>query len=259
MLFRSAIDLHAALIKRRADLDTADQIEMVAAFDWSPVNQALTDQSQTLGTEEKSLNELLQDGKRQQMEVRVRKLKGIQWLAQNKQSVLAERDRLIDVDQYGKATKLAATNTLTTKNNELAKSELDAGYQTRFAAELKLLGGSRLPVAPQSKTMGKGRTTFGLTLIGAKGSRPPEQILSEGETRIVALAAFFADITGSNQVAPFIFDDPISSLDQDFEERVVARLVNLAQTRQVIIFTHRLSLVTLLDAAVKKVDRKSVV
>lgn len=87
----------------------------------------------------------------------------------------------------------------------------------------------------------------------AKGNRPPEQILSEGETRIVALAAFLADITGSNQVAPFIFDDPISSLDQDFEERVVARLVELAQTRQVIIFTHRLSLVALLDAAIKKV------
>lgn len=248
-----AIDLHAALVKRRADLDTANQIEKVSAFDWSPVNQALTEQSLTLGTEEISLNVLLQDGKRQQMEERVRKLKGIQWLAQNKQSVLTELNRLIAVDQYGKATKLTATNTLTTKNNELAKSELDAGYQTRFTAELKLLGGSRLPVAPISKTMGKGRTTFGLTLVGAKGSRPPEQILSEGEARIVALAAFFADITGSNQVAPFIFDDPISSLDQDFEERVVARLVNLAQTRQVIIFTHRLSLITLLDAAVKKV------
>jgi energy-coupling factor transporter ATP-binding protein EcfA2 len=109
-----------------------------------------------------------------------------------------------------------------------------------------------LPVAPYSKTAGKGRTTFGLTLIGAKGTRPPEDILSEGETRIVALAAFLADITGSNQVAPFIFDDPISSLDQDFEERVVARLVDLAHTRQVIIFTHRMSLVTLLEAQLRK-------
>jgi hypothetical protein len=53
-------------------------------------------------------------------------------------------------------------------------------------------------------------------------------------------------------VAPFIFDDPISSLDQDFEEAVVSRLVSLARTRQVIIFTHRLSLVTLLESAVKK-------
>ena len=77
-------------------------------------------------------------------------------------------------------------------------------------------------------------------------------MLSEGETRIVSLAAFLADTTGSNQLAPFIFDDPISSLDQDFEERVVARLVDLAKTRQVIIFTHRLSLISLIEAVIKK-------
>lgn len=250
---QQAIDLHKTLLKRRADLETAEQIENVAVFDWSPIEQALAELARQLGEEEKSLIELSQDGKRQQMEAQLRKLKALQWLSQNKPAILAERDRLLTVDQYGKAIRLAATNTLTTKNNELAKSEVETGYQTRFAAELKLLGGSRLPVAPQSKTVGKGRTTFGLTLVGAKGTRPPEQILSEGETRIVALAAFLADITGSNQIAPFIFDDPISSLDQDFEERVVARLVDLAQTRQVIIFTHRLSLVTLLESAVKKV------
>ncbi|AGL84185.1 AAA family ATPase [Pseudomonas protegens] len=250
---QQAIDLHKTLVKRRSDLETAEQIENVAVFEWSPVDQALTDLTEQLGGEEKSLTELSQDGKRQQMEAQLRKLKALQWLSQNKPAILTERDRLLAVDQYGKAIRLTATNALTIKNNELAKSEVEAGYQTRFAAELKLLGGSRLPVAPQSKTVGKGRTTFGLTLVGAKGARPPEQILSEGETRIVALAAFLADITGSNQVAPFIFDDPISSLDQDFEERVVARLVDLAQTRQVIIFTHRLSLVTLLESAVKKV------
>ena len=250
---QQAVDLHKTLVKRRSDLETAEQMENVALFDWSLVDQALAEVTEQLGGEEKSLTELSQDGKRQQMEAQLRKLKALQWLSQNKPAVLAERDRLLAVDQFGKAIRLAATNTLTIKNNELAKSEVEAGYQTRFAAELRLLGGSRLPVAPQSKTVGKGRTTFGLTLVGAKGTRPPEQILSEGETRIVALAAFLADITGSNQVAPFIFDDPISSLDQDFEERVVARLVDLAQTRQVIIFTHRLSLVTLLESAVKKV------
>ena len=66
------------------------------------------------------------------------------------------------------------------------------------------------------------------------------------------MAAFLADTTGSNQLAPFIFDDPISSLDQDFEERVVARLIELSNTRQVIIFTHRLSLIALVEAAIKK-------
>jgi ABC-type Mn2+/Zn2+ transport system ATPase subunit len=63
-------------------------------------------------------------------------------------------------------------------------------------------------------------------------------VLSEGEYRIVSLAAFLADVGGKDFSAPFVFDDPISSLDQDFEEAVVQRLVELSQERQVIIFTH---------------------
>lgn len=85
------------------------------------------------------------------------------------------------------------------------------------------MGGNRLPVKPESKKQGKGKITFGLTLQGNNATIPAERILSEGETRIVALAAFLADITGSGQNSPFIFDDPISSLDQSFEERVVMR------------------------------------
>lgn len=49
------------------------------------------------------------------------------------------------------------------------------------------------------------------------------------------------------QNTPFIFDDPISSLDQDYEVAVIKRLVQLTATRQVIVFTHRLSLLALIQ------------
>jgi len=71
--------------------------------------------------------------------------------------------------------------------------------------------------------------------------------LSEGEQRVVSLAAFLADSEGGGATAPFIFDDPISSLDQDYEEATVKRLVTLAKKRQVIVFTHRISLLTFLE------------
>lgn len=221
-------------------------------FDWSSINEATKTKSANLLEEEASLSALLKDEHRQAMQSRVQQLQAKQWLSQNKASINAERARLITVAAIDKASRSAATNTLTTKKNELAKTELDAGYQTRFLQELKLLGGHRLPIAPQSKSGGKGKITFGLNLVGANGSHGLDYILSEGETRIAALAAFLADTTGSNQLAPFIFDDPISSLDQDFEEKVVERLVSLSQTRQVIIFTHRLSLVALVDAVTEK-------
>ena len=67
-------------------------------------------------------------------------------------------------------------------------------------------------------------------------------VLSEGEQRIVSLAAFLADVGSKPNSAPFIFDDPISSLDQTYEEHTAKRLVSLSENRQVIVFTHRLSL-----------------
>lgn len=224
-------------------------------FNWSKINEAMKKKYATLATEEASLVALQKDEHRQAMQLRVLTLQAKQWLSQNKSSIVAEKSRLAAVASLDKASRLAATNSLTAKKNELAKTELDAGYQTRFVNELKLLGGHRIPVSPQSKSGGKGKITFGLNLVGAHANYGPELILSEGETRIAALAAFLADTTGSNQLAPFIFDDPISSLDQDFEEKVVERLVHLSHTRQVIIFTHRLSLVSLVDSVTDKLSK----
>ena len=53
--------------------------------------------------------------------------------------------------------------------------------------------------------------------------------------------------------APFIFDDPISSLDHDFEWSVATRLAELAKTRQVLVFTHRLSLYGAMEDVAKKI------
>lgn len=243
---------YASLKSRRAHFVECAAVGDISAFDWAPIDQALEKRAANLLAEKTSLTQLQQDGRRQLVEKRVKQLKALQWLSQNKPAILAERERLVAVALLDKATKLTATNSLTTKRTELGRTELDAGYQARFDAELKFLGGRRLPVVPQSRPQGKGVITFGLSLVGARAGFTPDVILSEGETRIVALAAFLADTTGSNQLAPFIFDDPISSLDQDFEERVVTRLVELAKIRQVIIFTHRLSLIALVEAVIKK-------
>ncbi|AHZ71682.1 hypothetical protein OU5_4603 [Pseudomonas mandelii JR-1] len=243
---------YESLKSRRAQFMECAAVGDISVFDWAPIDQALEKRAADLLAEKTSLAQLQQDGQRQQVEKRVKQLKALQWLSQNKAAILAERERLVAVDLLDRATKLTATNSLTTKRTELGRTELDAGYQARFDEELKSLGGRRLPVVPQSRAQGKGVITFGLALVGARAGFTPDVVLSEGETRIVALAAFLADTTGSNQLAPFIFDDPISSLDQDFEERVVTRLVELAKTRQVIIFTHRLSLIALVEAVIKK-------
>lgn len=247
-----AIVSYGQLKARSEYIGLGQPIADVQAFDWTRIHAAIKTKSEALVEEEQNLSALQKDEHRQKMQHRVLQLQMKQWLSQNKASILAEKVRLTSVAELEKAKSSASTSQLTIKKTDLGKTELDAGYQARFIDELRLLGGKRIPVASQSKSGGKGKITFGLNLVGAHGTHGPEFILSEGETRIASLAAFLADTTGSNQLAPFIFDDPISSLDQDFEEKVVERLVTLAATRQVIIFTHRLSLVALVEAVTDK-------
>jgi len=100
-----------------------------------------------------------------------------------------------------------------------------------------------------------GRVYHQIALRNAVRRVKTSDILSEGEFRIVSLAAFLADTEGRGAKTPFIFDDPISSLDQVYEEATAQRLVMLSKTRQVIVFTHRLSLLGLLDKVRRKGNR----
>ncbi|MEX0634925.1 AAA family ATPase [Serratia ureilytica] len=94
-----------------------------------------------------------------------------------------------------------------------------------------------------------------LRLKGVQNDKP-QNILSEGERRIISLAAFLADVSDKPGAAPFVFDDPISSLDNDFEWHVACRLVELAKSRQVLVLTHRLSLYGALEDVAKKLEKR---
>ena len=207
--------------------------------------------------EQKTLNELKNDEKRKELEARLTELQCMKWLSENKQSITDEVLRRKKLKAIDAALALTKTNTLTTKVNELSDLEMAKEYQDRFLAELEQLGGKKIPISTSSKKQGKGKVSIGLAIKSGISTADAKRVLSEGESRIVALAAFLADIAGSGEPTPFIFDDPISSLDQTYEEAVVHRLVELSKTRQVIIFTHRLSMITLLEDAVEKVEKQA--
>lgn len=172
------------------------------------------------------------------------------WCSEQKEAILAEVARLKKIEQYDKWISDISTNALTRKANEVSEKTVTEEYIRRFNEELRRLGAHNIKIELVSEG-GKGTVKHSMVITGANGVRPHE-ILSEGEFRIVALAAFMADVTGGNNCNPFIFDDPISSLDQLFEERVIDRLVELSRERQVIVFTHRLSLLGLLSEKCKE-------
>lgn len=246
---------YESMLSRKQNAQTADCLSQLVTIDWTQIENALKTTEHILSAEATALRELQLEGKREKLEFNLKELKAKEWLAQQKSAVEVEVKRLMAVKQIESAESIAKTNSLTTKKNELALEELAQGYKERFEKELLVLGGKRIPVEPLPIPEGKGKVNFELILKGAKQKVSTHSVLSEGENRIVALSAFLADITSSTLPTPFVFDDPISSLDQDFEERVVARLIELAKTRQVIVFTHRLSLVTLLEEAVDRITK----
>lgn len=213
-------------------------------------------------TEERDALAVLLDPKgRAEKEAHLRELRAREWLAGQRDAVWADVVRLKRLATVEAAVRSTSTSQLTSKSNEIGQLELAQGYCDRFNAELQGLGGKLLPVRMAYRAVGKGAFTFYIELEGATGGMKSREVLSEGEQRIVALAAFLADATGLERGMPVIFDDPISSLDQRYEESVAKRLVDLAEHRQVIVFTHRLSLMVLLQNAAEqraKLDLPSV-
>lgn len=184
-------------------------------------------------------------------------LEAQQWVAQQADAVHKEIDRLKSVKAYEDWKTFASSRKVSMKAGEVAEQVITQAYVARFNQELQLLGATRLQVEVVKTRTDRGRVLHQLRLKGATdGQVVPDAVLSDGERRIIALAAFLADVTNKPHSAPFIFDDPISSLDHDFEWAVATRLAALAHTRQVLVFTHRLSLYGAMEDVARKIGEK---
>jgi energy-coupling factor transporter ATP-binding protein EcfA2 len=176
------------------------------------------------------------------------------WFSEQKENILKEISRLKKVSDFDNWISQCNSRSITTKASQISETAITEEYVKRFNSELLALSAKKIKVELVKQRATKGTVTHSLKLKGINGYKPSD-ILSEGEHRIIALASFLADVTGGNNNNPFVFDDPISSLDQQFEEKTVDRLIELSKTRQVIVFTHRLSLLGQLN---DKSDSKSI-
>nr|AXV46580.1 hypothetical protein pA58H2_p34 [Arthrobacter sp.] len=100
---------------------------------------------------------------------------------------------------------------------------------------------ARLKVGLTGSAVNKGVSKIAFTITGAATKTHAEKVLSEGELRAVSISAFLADVSSSGDGSAIIFDDPMNSLDQEYQIRVAKRLAKEARQRQVIVFTHSTS------------------
>ncbi len=196
-----------------------------------------------LDAEIKALQEIAID--RDKQVARRNNLLATQWSIAN----LPLKEQLIKMKAICSKCK---TNALTSLKNDLSKLLITNAYIERFQNEMHLLDANgKIKVELVATAPKRGKTYHQVVLRGAcaAGKHKNSEILSEGEFRVVSLASFLADLSSWNRTLPFVFDDPITSLDQKYEAKVASRLVQLSLERQVIVFTHRLAFAQLLDAA----------
>jgi hypothetical protein len=189
---------------------------------------------------------------RPKLEQRSRELKAREWLNQQRQTINKEIVRLTAIKQLKGALDLTNTTALSRRKSSLADELITNAYIQRFHDELIGLKAKHISVDLEKTRTEVGRVYHRIFLKNANVDVGTMEILSEGEFRIVSLAAFLADTEGRGSKTTFIFDDPISSLDHVYEEVTAQRLVRLSKTRQVIVFTHRLSLVGYLTKYAEK-------
>lgn len=168
------------------------------------------------------------------------------WISQQALAIEAEIARLKQWKDFDSWKSVTNSGPVSIKAGKLAEKLITKAYVSRFNRELQALGAKRLKVELVKTRTDHGTALHRLQLVGAKQPVGAELVLSEGERRVASLAAFLADVADKPIAAPFLFDDPISSLDQVWEERAAARLRQLSESRQVVVFTHRLSMVGLL-------------
>jgi hypothetical protein len=160
-------------------------------------------------------------------------------LKDSSQVILNEIERKRRLAAYAQALNDTATLAITRKSTELTKELVTENLRNTFKTELTRIEFNHLAVEVQVAGGTKGSLFHKLAFTNAPNASVPD-VLSEGESRTLSLAAFLAELSTANVRSAIIFDDPVSSLDHLWRERIARRLAGEAKERQVIVFTHDL-------------------
>ncbi len=160
--------------------------------------------------------------------------------------------RLKSIHFLGECLADTTTNAITKLGNDIADSVITPKLRDRFQEEIVKLASEKVRVEIVRSGGKYGAPQYQVRLF-AKPDAKVKDILSEGERTCVALAAFLTEVVTATHRSAFVFDDPVSSLDHRWRKQVAKRLVEEAEHRQIVVFTHDLVFVNdLYDLAYQK-------
>jgi len=139
------------------------------------------------------------------------------------------------------------TRTVTLHSNDLATRYISQNLKQNFKAELTKLGFKNIKIETETKGQrGKQYHYLRLDEQNTNGIALKD-ILSEGEHRCISLATFLSELSISEHKSAIIFDDPVSSLDHKWRNKISKRITEESLERQVIIFTHDITFLLMIQ------------
>ena len=237
-ILRRHYDVHVGRIPAMGKTWPSDEIR--AHID------ALSNRASGLLAEEESIE-------RKRMRQECYELGDRQWLSGVQADVIAEIERRKKKAVLKASANNTTTNQITIKSSEIAERLVTNALRARFSKEIERLGVAGLAIELRKEKARYGVPQFRVRLI-RKPSVAVGDILSEGEHRCVALAAFLAELAVADGLSAIVFDDPVSSLDHMNREAVAKRLAEEGRYRQTIVFTHDIAFLFLLDQACRSKD-----
>lgn len=144
----------------------------------------------------------------------------------------------IELETLGLASiKTGVTNYLSANRDGQLIQKFNDNLEENFDFFRNKLSGFKV----EKKKASKGSLTVALIPerpIKAQGL-DLNSILSQGEQRVIALCVFYAEVCLSDDLTPVVFDDPASSLDNDYKRLIALFLEKISRDgRQVIVFSH---------------------
>ncbi|MCC6968967.1 MAG: AAA family ATPase [Phycisphaerales bacterium] len=222
-----------------------NELQNVRALQASP-SSSLATISQRITERMRQLADPAASSARKKLERELHELEDRVWLGSVLDVVRSEIARLGKLEKVRAAIRDTNTDPITRRATLLAKVLVTDRLRDAFADEANKLGLGYLRAEMKQLGGDIGDPKFGIRLIRSPNAKIG-QVFSEGEHRCIALAAFLAELATADEPSGLVFDDPISSLDHNHREDVAKRLVALSQVRQVILFSHDLPFVFMLD------------
>ena len=183
------------------------------------------------------LRKTASEGEKKVIAAELQELKARQILGKHQGAVLEEIERKKRIAAYGLCVEDTRTQTITMKSTDVTKIAVTQQLKQTFDDELKSLKFLHVEVELKEAGGESGSFYHKLILTRAPSVELPK-VVSEGESRCLSIAAFFAELSTADDPSAILFDDPVSSFDYKWRESVARRLVEEAKNRQVIVFTH---------------------